>query len=144
MAKCEFGEVLVCDWGLARYLGELKEENLPPGKPEQDIDSAGLTRHSGAFGTRGFMAPEQVTQKRYELDKAADIYALGSILYNILSGKSPFSGKAPRAKMILTAQGKIPPPATKSVTELEICVLTGLSIRTGLAAGVDTIARLTD
>lgn len=52
-----------------------------------------LTTTGMAIGTPGYMAPEQVTEKR--VDGRADIYALGVILYEILAGVSPFSAETP-------------------------------------------------
>ncbi|MCI0710737.1 MAG: protein kinase [Chloroflexi bacterium] len=52
-----------------------------------------LTTTGVAIGTPGYMAPEQVTEKR--VDGRADIYALGVILYEILAGVSPFSAETP-------------------------------------------------
>ena len=84
----DYGEVFIADWGLALYraeddtshstrrikLGELPEEN----KSEDQISSK-------ISGTPAFMAPEQVTGKNDELDAQTDVYALGTILYSILT-----------------------------------------------------------
>lgn len=83
----DYGEVFIADWGLALYraeddtshstrrikLGELPEEKLPQ---EQT---------SKISGTPAFMAPEQVAGKDEDLDAQTDVYALGTILYSILT-----------------------------------------------------------
>ncbi|MCM8530067.1 MAG: serine/threonine protein kinase, partial [Lentisphaeraceae bacterium] len=70
----EFGEVQVCDWGLAINLNEkVKDEEIGRIK-----------------GTPGFMAPEQILNGK--LDCQTDIYALGALLYCILCGDSAYQG----------------------------------------------------
>ena len=91
----DYGEVFIADWGLALYraeddrshaadkisLGHLPEERKPVGE---------TTRVSG---TPAFMAPEQIVSNDDELDSQIDVYALGSILYSILTWEpSPFEG----------------------------------------------------
>ncbi|MBE6388998.1 MAG: serine/threonine protein kinase [Lentisphaerae bacterium] len=69
-----FGEVLVLDWGLAREIGV-------PAEKKKDVIS----------GTPVFMAPELLSGERSEPDVQTDVYALGTILYSILTRRSaPF------------------------------------------------------
>ena len=68
----KYGEVQVCDWGLSRRLG-------------------GVATGEGISGTPGYMAPEQ-TIKGKQLDIRTDVYALGSILYSLLTGERPIPG----------------------------------------------------
>jgi len=70
----EYGVVLVLDWGLAKK-----------------IDSGyHLTRPGGIVGTPGYMSPEQVDAGSAPLDARSDVFALGIILYQILTGRLPF------------------------------------------------------
>jgi len=69
-----FGEALVMDWGLARRLGEA-------------APMAGDTSTRPA-GTPGYLPPERYTQPD-RLAAATDVYALGAILYRILTGRRP-------------------------------------------------------
>ena len=84
----EFGEVQVMDWGLAKVLGaeELKVPNftLPEGAE---------TRPGDAMGTLQYMAPEQAAGKLSELDPRTDVFGLGAILCEILTGAPPIQGK---------------------------------------------------
>jgi len=57
-----------------------------------DQDKASLTADGGLVGTPQFMAPEQV-KARKDVDARADIYAVGVLLYRMLSGKLPFRAK---------------------------------------------------
>jgi eukaryotic-like serine/threonine-protein kinase len=98
-----FGEVQVMDWGLAKV--------LPRGGTVEDA-SAGLTRDEGTviatarigpdsdlsragsvMGTPSYMAPEQARGEIEDVDERADVFALGSILCEILSGQPAFTGR---------------------------------------------------
>ena len=85
----DFGEVYVLDWGLARVVGEAVAEVVT-----DDIDSIDV-KTGDLLGTPGYMAPEQV-QKGAEAGRPADIYALGSILFEILAGE-PLHPRGPTA-----------------------------------------------
>lgn len=68
------GEPLIADFGLARLI----DQSVDPKHPE------------GLLGTIGYMAPEQVAAKTNELTTAVDIHALGCILYEALTGRTPY------------------------------------------------------
>jgi len=107
----EYGEVQVMDWGLAKVLPRKKVRKqpgfVPPGTtPRRTVDSgpspAGIdsvrgdevgdvlnTMDGQIMGTPGFMSPEQALGKTEEIDTRTDIYALGAILYNILTLEVP-------------------------------------------------------
>ncbi|MBO4710309.1 protein kinase [bacterium] len=84
----EFGETVVLDWGLAKI---------------KDSDEVVFVRHESkgigktvvgqAIGTPSYMPPEQAEGNIGEIDEISDIYSLGAILYQILTGKTPFSGR---------------------------------------------------
>lgn len=71
----QHGEPLVADFGLARLR-----------------DSFDLTHTGAVLGTPGFMAPEQAEGRSRDVGPASDIWALGVILYYLLTGRRPFSG----------------------------------------------------
>jgi hypothetical protein len=70
------GRPLVTDFGLARRL-----------------DETGSLVASGIEGTAAYMAPEQATGAKGAVTRAADVYSLGAILYELLTGQPPFRGK---------------------------------------------------
>ena len=85
----EFGEVMVMDWGVARLLDDVVE--LPPGgtasggRPDE---RPAATDAGTVLGTPGFMAPEQATPTG-RIDRRADVYALGAMLFTLLTDRQP-------------------------------------------------------
>src|SRR5438445_287034 len=72
----ERGEPLVSDFGLAKWLDANKD----------------LTKSLTTFGTPGYIAPEQAERTADDLTPAADVYSLGAILFDLLTGRPPFLG----------------------------------------------------
>lgn len=100
-----FGEVLVCDWGLARRDGkEIEvEDNL-------ESPSAPVTYDGIVQGTPGYMSPEQARGEKNHIDHHTDIYSLGSILYYILTGKPPYNEVNPKDTLTKTSKGEFSSP----------------------------------
>src|SRR6266700_2551654 len=70
-------EPMVSDFGLAKWLE-------PTGR---------LTRTPSIFGTPGYIAPEQVNGSEGKLTASADVYSLGAVLFDLLTGRPPFTGE---------------------------------------------------
>jgi len=86
--QCDlYSGILVCDWGLAKYIGEKEAQNLAHLEDSEDKTIYGMIK-----GTPGFMAPEQATPDAIK-DERTDIYALGCILYYLLQGQSPYGAE---------------------------------------------------
>jgi WD40 repeat protein len=85
----------VVDFGLAKKLDELSAQT-----------------HSGAvMGTPSYMSPEQAGSRIKEIGPAADIYALGAILYEMLTGRPPFRAEKPMDTLRMVIQDEPVPPA---------------------------------
>jgi serine/threonine protein kinase len=80
-----FGEVLVMDWGVAKRIAEPEAEVGGRGH----APTAGGTSHGTVLGTPAWMAPEQARGEVERLDARTDVYALGAILYFMLTGRPP-------------------------------------------------------
>ncbi|MBK8252806.1 MAG: SUMF1/EgtB/PvdO family nonheme iron enzyme [Polyangiaceae bacterium] len=113
----EFGEVLVMDWGLVKNLRIRKDASAENSVDLDSIDSVDesldpmRTLPGDVMGTPAYMAPEQARGKM--ADRRSDIYALGAVLYEILSGRPPFLGTV-RAVYKLVREGVAPPPPVTS------------------------------
>jgi eukaryotic-like serine/threonine-protein kinase len=121
----EFGETIVVDWGLARD----RKAELPEPDPEMIAASAaGPTTISGkVVGTPGYMAPEQA---RGELvDERADVYAIGAMLYELLTGAAPHADTTPQAMLDRVIAGP-PEPLGRRVPQapVELVTLVGMAM----------------
>ena len=90
----DFGEVVVLDWGLAKLVGR-PDVDADAEAPSVVLDGTGVdsgyTVQGQALGTPGYMAPEQAEGRLDRIDRRTDVYGLGAILYEILTGAPPFS-----------------------------------------------------
>jgi serine/threonine protein kinase len=81
-----FGEVLVLDWGVARW----RDDGSPLAPPsDAPAPGPGRTAHGTVLGTPGYMAPEQARGEVERTDERTDVYALGAILYFLLTDAPP-------------------------------------------------------
>jgi serine/threonine protein kinase/Leucine-rich repeat (LRR) protein len=126
-----FGEVLVMDWGLAKVLRATAPQDLlsdvgssqgisNPAMTGSSIRSARMeegedyrTLDGVVVGTPHFMAPEQARGDIDRLDERTDIFALGSILYQILTLELPFSGANVAEILERIQRGDFIPAATR-------------------------------
>ena len=87
-----FGEVIVLDWGLAKMVDRPDEAGDLPGIAITDEAKAEATLAGRQLGTPAYMAPEQAEGRLDLIDARTDIYGLGTILFEILTGRPPFEG----------------------------------------------------
>ena len=113
----EFGEVFVMDWGLAkRVRGAVQEEDtttlwkaaaLGAGAGDSFQTLSGQVK-----GTPRYMAPEQAEGRVEDIDGRTDIYALGAILYAMLTLHPPVTGETVNEVLNHVASGTITPPTS--------------------------------
>ncbi|WP_165226682.1 serine/threonine-protein kinase [Aquisphaera insulae] len=113
----DFGEVMVLDWGTAKVLrgerapaaAEAEAVEAPAtagGPPMEDIPSD-ATGDGSVIGTPSYMAPEQAQGRIDLVDERSDVYGLGAILHEILTGEPPFRG--PAAQVLRQVANESPP-----------------------------------
>jgi WD40 repeat protein/serine/threonine protein kinase len=93
----EFGETVVLDWGLAKPKGAKGAGDSRFQKEMQILKeaAAGKTVDGEAIGTPEYMPPEQAWGDLDRIDERSDIYSLGAVLFEILTGRPPFEGSSP-------------------------------------------------
>ncbi|GMU43765.1 MAG: SUMF1/EgtB/PvdO family nonheme iron enzyme [Xanthomonadales bacterium] len=84
----EFGEVLVLDWGIAMVAG--RAAGFGAVRTDRSDNDAHATALGTVAGTPAYMPPEQARGEIDQIGPASDVYALGAILYQILSGQPPY------------------------------------------------------
>jgi eukaryotic-like serine/threonine-protein kinase len=136
------GQVYVMDWGVSSVVGKPMPAPAPTagghslpasdsgstlfesfasftrsGPVEVDVD----TRDEGSVvGTYQYMAPEQAWGRTSEIDSRSDVFALGGILFHILTGRAPYEGTKVASPMELARGARVPHPS-------EVAPGTGLS-----------------
>jgi WD40 repeat protein len=102
----------ITDFGLAKRVAAQPEVSTGEpgafGEPGA-LATGGLTVTGAILGTPSYMAPEQARGQGKRVGPAADIYALGAILYECLTGVPPFRGPTPMDTMIRVLEDEAPP-----------------------------------
>jgi eukaryotic-like serine/threonine-protein kinase len=90
------GRPLVTDFGLAKRVQ----------------GDANLTQSGAILGTPSYMAPEQAAGGKQPLTAAADVYSLGAVLYEVLTGRPPFKAETVRETIFLVLETDPEPPSS--------------------------------
>ncbi len=84
------GHLKILDFGLAKLTQSARTQPVEANSPTMTFSTTGIAVGQ-LIGTPGYMAPEQFGDS--ELDQRADLFAFGTVLYEMLSGRHPFEGK---------------------------------------------------
>ncbi|GEM_PF-2636285 len=102
----EHGEVVVMDWGLAKVFGSVEG----PFQPGAVRTQSGGTLAGTVVGTPAYMAPEQARAEAESIGPHTDVYALGAILYEMLTLRAPFVGTDSLDILAKVLRGEPPAP----------------------------------
>ena len=95
------GQPLITDFGLAKRTAAAGDS---------DGDLLSLTQTGAILGTPSYMAPEQAAGRRGAVGPTTDVYSLGAILYQMLTGRPPFQAATPfETVMLVLEQDPLPP-----------------------------------
>ncbi|MDP2271839.1 MAG: serine/threonine-protein kinase [Archangium sp.] len=103
------GETYVMDWGLARVMGRA-DRTRSTVQLAPDLTGG---RDLGPVGTPSYMSPEQAQGSRDELDARSDVWGLGAMMFELLTGRAPYVGKSPWE--VLADVRSRPPERVKSL-----------------------------
>ena len=115
-----YGEVLMMDWGLAKIIDVHHDDDEEPSSSIMP-DDLEKTRVGTISGTPSYMAPEQARGRIDLIDQRTDVYALGAILYEMLTYHPPFEGKNIE-EVLEKVRHKEPVPPRRLVPENNIPV----------------------
>ena len=109
----KYGEPKITDFGLAKLI---------------DSDSD-LTRTAQAIGSPNWMPPEQAAGKSSTVDERADVYALGAILYHLITGRPPFQAATQFETMMQVIQSEpVPPRRLNRAVPVDLEIITMWSL----------------
>jgi len=100
----DFGEVLVMDWGLAYSTEEFSK-------------SESITSSTSMGGTPAYMAPEMATGPISKIGPQSDVYLLGAMLFEIVTGRPPHAGKNAMKCLMAAGRNQIRDPNEEACTK---------------------------
>ena len=119
------GQVYLMDWGVAKVIGSPEPAGTDAQVPPVGFDEEPLRTRGGALiGSPCYMAPEQAWGDASRIDQRTDVFALGGMLYEILTGAPPYDPSLGAAVLTEARAGRIVPPQKRApgrVMPPELC-----------------------
>jgi tRNA A-37 threonylcarbamoyl transferase component Bud32/tetratricopeptide (TPR) repeat protein len=117
----QYGETYVLDWGLARVAGhtdfQARERAMVP-------DLTGNVLEGRAIGTPAYMSPEQADGRFADIDERSDVWGLGSVLFELIARRPPFSGANPIALLGQVREDEVVPVSSLAPdAPAELCAI---------------------
>ena len=114
MVSDEDGRAILMDFGLAKELTQERSD---------------LTHTGQVMGTPAYMSPEQAAGNTGRIGPPSDVYALGAVLYHLITGQSPFTGSVGEILHKVQAEAIVPPRKLKPRThrDLETIILKAMA-----------------
>ncbi len=134
-----FGEVLVLDWGLAKTIDQTEEVAVESSIRLGHESDTTATQVGRIMGTPAYMSPEQAAGRLELIDGRTDIYGLGAILFEVLTGRPPHDGES--TQEVLSKIIKCPPPRPVSKRPVGATAFPGLDIVSGPGSRSSLIVR---
>jgi eukaryotic-like serine/threonine-protein kinase len=131
----EFGEVYVLDWGVAKLVGvpdvesESASDEAESDAPVRDETLGVQTAAGSILGTLGYMAPEQLRGDTELVGPCSDIYALGTMLFELVTLEPLHPRTSPNATVTSTLQGADARLSTRDTPWGSVPELDGISVR---------------
>lgn len=106
-----FGEVYLVDWGIAVSVGDDGEGRFPRPEAEGEV-----------VGTPAYMAPEMLAGRSADIGPRTDVYLLGAVLYELLSGEAPHRREVLAEFVDSVMRSQVRPPSSAPPELAEICI----------------------
>ncbi len=110
----DYGEVLLMDWGIARFVGKPQDEDDPLMKTFREDIIALATEKDMIKGSPTFMSPEQVSGEPELIDARTDIFLLGATLYHMFTFSAPYFGNDIYEILHKAETGELIPPDVRN------------------------------
>ncbi|HSA22682.1 MAG TPA: serine/threonine-protein kinase, partial [Myxococcota bacterium] len=107
----EFGETVLLDWGVAKVHGkkDIRAREIARELQLLQESSPGRTAAGTAIGTPSYMSPEQARGQIDDIDERSDVWGLGAVLYELLTGRPPFKAETAMETIMQVGEAALPP-----------------------------------
>ena len=129
-----FGQVYVVDWGIARH--------RPAGDEPPILES--LSPAQASMGTPSYMSPEQALRVESQISELTDVFLLGGLLYEVLTGRRPHAGQTMVEVVTSAIRGSIIPAAERAPHRPIPPVLAAIAMKALSARPVDRYQSVLD